>query len=142
MSAAERKQIPVLEGLFHIPSAPGQQPYLIGSRCRSCGYVAFPKKVICPACLGEDTMAEVPLSRRGVIETFTVSRVAPPGFTAPYIQAYVHLPEGPRLFSIIAGREEEIEMGQDVELIIDKIAMDEAGNELIGYKFRPVSKGG
>jgi uncharacterized OB-fold protein len=86
-------------------------------------------------------MQETALSRRGVIETFTVSYVAPPGFKAPYLQAYVRLPEGPRVFSILAAQEGEVDMGTEVELVIEKLAEDEQGNDLIGYKFRPVKQG-
>ncbi len=138
---SEKRQLPVLEGIFHTPDDPSQPPHLVGSRCQACGYTAFPKRAICPACLGRDTMQETALSRRGVIETFTVSHVAPPGFKAPYLQAYVLLPEGPRVFSVLAAQEGEVDMGTEVELVIEKLAEDEQGNDLIGYKFRPVPKG-
>ncbi len=86
-------------------------------------------------------MEEVPLSRRGTIDTFTVVHVAPTGFKAPYIQAYVDLPEGPRIFSLITGCDPlgtDLRDGAEVELVIEKIREDEKGNDLIGYKFRPV----
>ena len=92
-------------------------------------------------CLQEGTMDEVPLSTRGKINTFTISRVAPLGFNAPYIQAFVDLPEGPRVFSLITGceaSEAAIEIGSEVEMVIEKICNDEEGSELIGYKFRPI----
>jgi uncharacterized OB-fold protein len=86
-------------------------------------------------------MEETALSRRGVIETFTVSNVAPPGFKAPYLQAYIRLPEGPRVFSVLDAQEGDVDMGSEVEMVIDKLAEDEQGNDLIGYKFRPVPRG-
>lgn len=89
----------------------------------------------------DDALEEVPLSTRGKIDTFSVVHVAPAGFKAPYIQAFVDLPEGPRIFSIITGcepSEDAIKEGDEVELVVEKIADDEKGNELIGYKFRPV----
>jgi len=138
---SEKKQLLALEGVFHIPDDPSQPLHLIGSRCQACGYTAFPKRAICPACLGRDTMEETPLSRRGIVETFTVSYVAPPGFKAPYLQAYVGLPEGPRIFSVLDAQEGEVDMGSEVEMVIDKLAEDEQGNDLIGYKFRPVPRG-
>ena len=88
-------------------------------------------------------MEDLPLSTRGKIDTYSVVQVAPTGFTAPYIQAFVDLPEGPRVFTIITGcepSEEAIGEGQEVELFIDKVREDEKGNDLIGYKFRPVGK--
>lgn len=85
-------------------------------------------------------MTELPLSTKGLVNTFTISRVAPMGFKAPYIQAYVDLPEGPRIFSLITGcepSEEAIQIGSEVELVLETICQDEDGNHLIGYKFRP-----
>lgn len=137
------RQKPIKEGLFHQPQSPHDNPYLIGSRCDLCGYVAFPKRVICPTCLKEGTMKETRLSTRGKINTFTISHVAPLGFKAPYVQSWVDLPEGPRVFSMITGVEpveEALHIGMEVELVIDKIRDDEDGTEIIGYKFRPVQK--
>jgi uncharacterized OB-fold protein len=93
--------------------------------------------------MSEDTMREMALSTRGRIDTFTVVHVAPRGFKAPYIQAFVDLPEGPRIFSLITGcepSEEVLKTGTEVELVIEKITEDEEGNDLIGYKFRPIGK--
>ncbi len=135
------KQKPIKEGLFYQPASPEEKPYLIGSKCSVCGYVSFPKRQVCPMCINEGTMKEISLSSRGKINTFTISRVAPIGFKAPYIQAYVDLPEGPRVFSLITGcepSEEAVKIGTDVELVIEKITEDSEGNDLIGYKFRPL----
>ena len=88
-------------------------------------------------------MEEVPLSTRGAIDTFTVIHVAPLGFKAPYVQAFVNLPEGVRIFSLITGcdpLQNDLKDGSEVELVIEKIREDEKGNDLIGYKFRPVKK--
>jgi uncharacterized OB-fold protein len=135
------KRRPIKEGLFYEPASAHEKPYLIGSRCACCGYVSFLKRPICPVCLEDGTMNEIPLSRKGKINTFTISRVAPLGFKAPYIQAFVDLPEGPRVFSLITGceaSESAIDIGSEVQLVIEKICVDEEGGELIGYKFRPV----
>ncbi len=137
----EKKKIPIKEGLFHVPDQPGEQPYLIGSKCSGCGYVAFPKAYVCPACMKDDTMKEVPLSRRGKLDTYAVLRRAPTGFTAPYIVGYVILPEGTRIFTNFTGVEPEdnvFKLGQEMELVIDKIREDEKGNEIIAWKFKPV----
>jgi len=139
------REVLVMEGLFHRASGPGDNAYLIGSTCGACGYVVFPKRVVCPACVRENTMKETPLSTRAKVFSFTVARVAPPGFTAPYLQSWVDVEKGPRIFSLIAGvepKDDALVEGQDVELVIEKIRTDEGGNDIIGYKFRPVSKGG
>ena len=137
----EKREVPLREGAFYRPTSPGEKSYLIGSKCRNCGWVAFPKKVVCPACVRDDTMEEMRLSGRGRIESFAMARVAPTGFKAPYIQAFVDLVEGPRVFTLITGvepTENAVHEGQEVELAIEKISTDERGNDVIGWKFRPL----
>lgn len=139
----EKKKIPAVEGYIHFPESPSEKPYLVGSKCTLCGLVSFPRRVVCPACVNGETMQEIPLSGKGKLESFSIAHVAPPGFTAPYILAWVNLAEGPRIFTQMTGCEPEensLEIGMDVDCIIDTIAVDESGNELIGYKFYPVRK--
>ncbi len=132
----------ILPGTFHHALNKDDESYLIGAKCQSCGRTYFPKRSICPICKGIGTMKEVALSKKGKIDTFTVINVAPTGFKAPYIQAYIYLPEGPRVFSLITGIDpltNDLKDGQEVELVIEKIREDENGNDLIGYKFKPIS---
>ena len=139
----QKKRLPVLPGMIHEATSPGDKSYIIGSKCRVCGTTFFPKRPVCRVCQQDGTMEEVPLSTRGKINSFTLIYVAPVGFEAPYMQAYVDLPEGIRLYSIITGcelKDDALSLGQEVELVIDKVAVDEHGNDLIGYKFRPVKK--
>jgi len=69
---------------------------LTGLECEDCGAVLFAPKGFCPECSGSK-LRKVELSKSGTIKTFTVIRVAPEGFKAPYIVALVELPEGPRV---------------------------------------------
>jgi len=136
-----KKQVLIRDGLFHLPTSPGDRPYLIGSKCRICGKVFFPRREICPICIAEGTLQETPLSTRGKINSFATVQVAPAGFIAPYTQAFVDLPEGLTVFSIIAGgtsAAQALKLGAEVELTIEPVSVDEKGNEVIGYKFRPV----
>jgi uncharacterized protein len=139
----QKKRLPILPGIIHEATSPSDKSYLIGSRCRVCGRTFFPKQSVCRICMVDDTMEETALSTKGKIDTFTVVHVAPVGFKAPYIQAFVDLPEGPRIFSLITGcepSEDALKTGTEVELVMDKITEDEKGNDLIGYKFRPIEK--
>ncbi len=43
-SEVVKKSVPIEEGLFTIPSYGGQEGQLIGSKCRLCGEVFFPKR--------------------------------------------------------------------------------------------------
>ncbi|MDO8491913.1 MAG: OB-fold domain-containing protein [Dehalococcoidia bacterium] len=137
-----KKETRVLEGLFHLPASPGEQPYLIGSKCSVCGLVVFPKRTFCPVCEIDKPMDEVPLSRKGKLVSYTCARVPSEGMTAPYLMGTIDLPEGPRFISLIAGEQDinALKIGMEVELLIDKIA-EEEGHDLIGYKFQPVKKG-
>ncbi|WP_319406264.1 OB-fold domain-containing protein [uncultured Desulfosarcina sp.] len=118
------------------------EPYLIGSRCKNCNFVAFPKKVICPACVTRGNMVETELTRTGKVDTYSVLHVGAPGFPVPYVVGYVKMVEGPRIFSIIHQGEisdQPIEIGAHVKLILGKIRDDEQGNELMGFQFRTVN---
>lgn len=136
----QKKTVPLQEGLFHMPASPEDKGYLIGSKCSNCGYVTFPKRVVCSSCVRDDTMKEVHLSGRARLDRFTVAYQAPAGMTAPYIQAYVQLAEGPMLYTLVTGVEQKadaLKLDQPMEVVIEKIREDEQGNDLIAWKFRP-----
>ncbi len=141
MSNEIKKVIPIKEGWFHIPESADDQPYLIGSKCENCGFTTFPKAAACLSCMRDDTMREIHLGPKGKLDTFTIAMQGPPGFTTPYIQAFVTLPEGVRVFTMIEGCKPEydaLQIGQGMELVIGKIKEDEHGNDIIGWKFKPV----
>ncbi len=118
----------------------GEGPALAGGRCPDCGKVYFPVKRVCPACFA-DGQRKVPLSRRGKLHTFAVSHMGPAGFPKPYVIAFVDLPEGIRLYSLITGCEPwetVLRVDMDVEMVLDTIGRDEAGTEIVGYKFAPL----
>ena len=140
-SDSAKKDVVVLEGFFHLPTSAGEQPYLIGSKCSTCGLVVFPKRTICPICEIDKPMLEVPLSRKGKLASFTCARVASEGMTAPYLVGTIDLPEGPRFIALIADEQniDALKIGMDMELVIEKIA-EEEGHDLIGYKFRPIKE--
>ena len=140
---AEGKEVLIREGLFHLSEGSGDRDYLIGSQCRICKNIFFPRKMVCPACMLDNSMEELPLSTRGKVDSYAILQVAPTGFIAPYIVAYIDLPEGITLFSLITGcepREDAFQIGDEVELVIEKIKEDEKGSDVIGYKFRPIKK--
>lgn len=141
---SKRKSLPFREGLFYFSPSGEEPPYLIGSRCENCGRTFFPKRAICCQCFRDDTMKEAVLSNRGKLYNYCLSQIAPPGFKPPYALGYVDLPEGIRLFSLLSldsPSEKSLELGMDVELVIDKMKEDEKGNDLLCYKFRPFKKG-
>lgn len=70
-------------------------------------------------------------------------RVGSPDFPTPYIVGYVRMKEGTSIFTLITGcepRDDALEPGEKMELVIEKIKEDEKGNNLIGWKFRPMRR--
>jgi uncharacterized OB-fold protein len=57
----------------------------------------------------------------------------------PYAIGFVELPEGIRVETLFTGCPlEDLRVGMDVELMIDKLHEEEDGTEVYSYKFRPV----
>ena len=139
---SSKKKIAVEEGLWAIPSSLGEKPHLIGSKCLSCGELYFPrkKKGLCIHCQ-QRTLEDVLLSSKGKIVSFSVV-VQPPagGFykgPVPYAYGAVELPEGVELFSLFTGKLDELKVGMEVEVVIEKLFDDDEGSEITTYKFIP-----
>ena len=135
--------LPLKPGLFVQPKSEDEKPYLLGSRCRACGYLSFPKKEVCIVCRKEATMEDVRLGSQGKLETFAVMQVGPPGFKVPYIIGYVRTREGALVFAPITGceaKDDALWVGEEMELVIEKVKEDGKGNNLIGWKYKPAGK--
>ncbi len=89
---------------------------LEGLKCLDCGAITVPPKAACDGC-GSLSQEITRLSGEGVIKTFTVIRIPPEGFHAPYIVVNVELKEGPWLTGLLDG-----------------VDVDQAGMSLIGKK--------
>lgn len=141
MASEGRRRIPLKEGLFTVSSTTDEIPQLIGSKCPSCGEINFPKRQLCPNC-HERNVEEIKLSRKGKIYSFTVVMQRPPIYykgPIPYAMGFVELPEGVRVQSLFTGCDPEtLKIDMDVELVIEKLYVDDEGNEIVTYKFRPI----
>jgi uncharacterized OB-fold protein len=137
---AEKRMVPLREGIFRLPSAPGEEPAIIGSRCQNCGDHFFPKRNICLNC-GQEEIEETDLSRRGKIWTYTVARQTPPGslMQAPYVIAVVQLAEGTMVQAVLSDCDlEAVQIGMEVEMVLEKMGTSAEGNDLMAFKFKPV----
>jgi uncharacterized OB-fold protein len=124
--------------IFFFPDSDDSRPSLLGSSCRACKSVHFPPKTSCPDCFAAE-VDRVALSRRGTVYSYATVRQAPRGFQAPYILAYVDLPEGLRLLAqLTCLNETKLSIGMDVELVIEPVRHADDGTEIVGFKFRPV----
>jgi hypothetical protein len=141
MNAGKRK-IPLKEGLWAAAATGDGKPHLIGSQCKACGEIFFPRKdlEICPHCQSTK-MEPIQLSVQGKIYSYTVVMQRPPGYykgEVPYAVGFVELPEGVRVETLFTGCDlESLRVGMDVEMVIEKLQEDEAGNEILTYKFKP-----
>lgn len=138
-----KKRIPVAEGLF-AETADG--PRLLGSRCTTCRVPYFPKAAIChnPTCRG-GTMEEAAFGPRGTLWSCAIQDYPPPAPArydepyAPYGMGVVDLPEGLRVLGRMSVEDpRQLEVGVDVELVLEPLCHDDDGNEVITWKFRPL----
>ena len=141
------RQVPVAEGLFTWPS---DKPCLIAGRCRDCDNHMFPTQDLCPKCSGSSTEA-VELARTGTLWTWTVQSYPPksPPFAGnsdpksfqPFGVGYVEIDGKVRVESRLTVAEpEQLEIDMEMELVIEPLFVNEAGDEVVTFAFAP--KGG
>ena len=133
-----KRVVPLREGIFRIPTDPGEKPALIASRCSRCGEHFFPRRAICLGC-GQVGMEEAYLTGPGKISTFTIARMTPPGslIEAPYVIALVELPERVIVASVLSGCDvDSVRVDMPVELVLEKVKQDKEGNDVVAFKFR------
>ncbi len=135
--------VPAAEGLF-IETADG--PRLLGSRCNSCATPYFPKSPAChnPDC-AESKVEDAVFGPRGKLWSCAIQNYPPPlpaRYNEPYVPyaiGLVDLPEGLRVLGRIStDNPEGLQLGTDVELVLEELYRDEDGNEVITWKFKPV----
>jgi uncharacterized OB-fold protein len=135
--------VPVAEGLF---TETGNGPRLLGSKCASCGTPYFPRSAVChnPEC-SESKMEDASFGPRGRLWSVAIQNYPPPlparyeePYT-PYALGMVDMPEGLRVLGRISTDDPEgVQVGCQVELVLERLYLDEDGNEVITWKFRPI----
>ncbi len=140
--------VPVAEGVFTWPS---DEHHLIGSRCMNCGTHAFPAQGGCAKCTGTET-EQVELARRGTLWTWTVQGfppksppyvgdTSPEGFR-PFGVGYIELAGQVRVESRLTESDPaKLEIGMEMEMVIETLGQDDDGNDLVTYAFAPVAEG-
>lgn len=111
-----------------------------GARCKECGKVYFPPRLICPECKSKK-FENIQLKKEGKVLTYTIIRVPPSQFVdqAPYAMGVVELADGVKLLTQIADCDlEKIDIGMKVRVEFRKIYDEgQAGIICYGYKFVP-----
>ncbi|GAA1716841.1 Zn-ribbon domain-containing OB-fold protein [Streptomyces yatensis] len=141
-------RVPVVDGWF---SSEGGEFRLLGTGCRGCGAVYFPREdVFCraPGCAGSE-LAEVPLSRRGRVWSYTDGRYRPPvpypsgpeGEWRPYTLIAVEL-AAERMVVLGQGAPgvtvADLAVGMEVE-VVPGVLGEEGGRTLTTWHWRPVA---
>jgi uncharacterized OB-fold protein len=114
------------------------------AKCDKCGRIFFPPRQVCSQCRGR-AFTPTRLAQSGSVETFTVIRVAPTGFSneAPYAVGVIKLDDGVKITAQIVDCDlERLAIGDKVKLEFRKVQQDgESGILCYGYKFVPVVNG-
>ncbi|MGD0711072.1 MAG: Zn-ribbon domain-containing OB-fold protein [Bacteroidales bacterium] len=113
---------------------------LEAGKCKKCGKITFPQRLICPEC-GSEEFTKFNLSGKGKIETFTIIRTAPDGFEdlAPYAVGIIALDEGIRILAQITDcNPEELKIGDRLVSKFRRMNQDgQNGMIYYAYKFVP-----
>lgn len=109
-------------------------------KCRQCGKIYFPPRLICAEC-GSREFEPIRLADKGKVLTYTIIRVPPHQFVdqAPYAVGIVELEDGVKLTAqIVDCSFDELRVGMPVKIEFRKIFEEgEAGIICYGYKFVP-----
>ena len=117
-------------------------PELVGSRCRRCGVVAFPRQASCAACTSSD-VEERRLARRGTLWTWTIQCFAPksppydgPVDFAPFPLGYVELTGEVKVETrLVDVTPDQLRIGMPMELVLIPAP---GADDTMTYAFRPI----
>ena len=139
-SAAQRPAVP------HICIPIDEPPFLQGVRCAACQEVFVGMRENCAKCGSRGQMAELRLSERGTVHTYSVVYRSFPGVRTPFVSAIVALEGGGNVQATIVG----VPTGASAQLFGLKVEIafvpsgqfDRSGAAFLAYHFKPASKPG
>lgn len=136
-------KVPIKPGYFTIPEHPQDAPRLLGSQCRRCGEVYFPRRAVCAKgeCLSED-LDDTQLGPEGTLYSFTFVHMPLFGSSnLEHMDGYgvgqIDFLEGPRAQLPLAGKKDDYRIGQRVVAELDTLR-EEGDAEVVIVRFRPV----
>jgi len=134
----------------HLFEWPSQDPRLIGSECRDCGVITFPRQSSCPSCCGSNIEARR-LAKSGRLWTWTTQEFLPkppyavarsPEEFVPFKLGYIELPGEVLVESRITVPEyQALTIGMSMRLTFEPLFTDAAGIEVMSFVFEPVREG-
>ena len=116
--------------------------HLLGSRCGKCGKTFFPKRRNCPNCMDDEKVNAVQLRPTGKLQSFIITKAAPPGYSVPHAQGYVKLDDGGiNLFTLLTDYDESrLHAGCEMELKCVESGRNDKDEPVYSYRFRPASR--
>jgi uncharacterized OB-fold protein len=121
------------------------------TKCKKCGHVAYPPRIICPECYSEE-LEYIDLPKKGKVIVFTEQlRGVPLGFEAPLIHAWIDLgansPLKRILSRIINCSAGQLKEGDEVQFVVFdvpahpiEIKKETITAERVFFAFEPVVK--
>jgi uncharacterized protein len=142
-------QVPLAEGLFTWPS---DNPALLAGKA-SDGKITFPYRRYAIVNGQREEQEKVELPRRGKLWTFTSQTFRPtaPPYAGnddaqsfkPFSVGYIELEGALHIEARLTEPDwNKLEIGQEMELVIEPFGVDSAGNQTMIYAFAPVTAGG
>ena len=128
-----------------------KQGRITTTKCKACGHVAYPTRVVCPECYSEDLeYTDLPTKGKVIVFSEEVKGV-PLGFESPLIHAVIDLGVDParrvltRIINCAAG---QLQRGDEVQLAvfpvpampIDKGKQGTIMFDRVFFAFEPVKK--
>ena len=136
-------RIPVAKNLF-ADTASG--PRLQGSRCTVCKTPYFPRSAVChnPEC-NESSIEAAQFGPLGTLWSLAIQDYPPPSPVkfdkpyTPYAMGVIDLDDGLRVLGRLSVDDpRSINPGARVTLVIEPLAHDAEGNEIVSWKFKPL----
>jgi uncharacterized protein len=128
-----------------------KQGRLTTTKCKDCGAVSFPPRVICPECYSEN-LEYIDLPKKGKVIVFSEeTKGVPIGFDAPLIHALIDMGDSPikkLLSKIVNCPAGVLKVGDEVQLVvfpvpalpIDKGRAGTIMFDRVFFAFEPVKK--
>ncbi|WP_327686328.1 Zn-ribbon domain-containing OB-fold protein [Streptomyces sp. NBC_00467] len=113
----------------------GKRTTLTITVCRACSGRWFPPRDSCSACASGD-VEDIASDTRGIVYASSVVRIAPRGFQAPYVLAYVDI-SGVRILVHSPSSDRALAPGTPVELTVTPIA-DTGDGTVTSYAIIPL----
>lgn len=111
---------------------------LIGTRCRQCGEEFFPEHAVCGKCGSSDT-EEIRLVGPAQLFSYTIVHQLPAGFPKEMTVGYGKLAGDVLVLAPIDGPTDQLTVGMPLELHIGVTRIDDDGEPMESYRFRPAA---